>query len=333
MIAADIMKQGEKVSGAEWSMYLVGGTVKETGGRDLPPAIAGWMPVKVWLNVLAMEALPAFAGIGEAIVKNEGGMWQHFMKSTTAPTDPLPGRWGRVVGGAGTPEPNTVPVAGESLSTFQRMIVTRMLREEKSVVATREFVRAQLGPFFCEPPPFDLEGAYGDSSAQTPLIFITSPGADPIDYLLKLAKGKGKSGPGFKIISLGQGQGPIAEAMMIAARASGDWVCLQNCHLSVSWLPKLEALLEKLTGTGEHPDYRLWLTSLPSPAFPVAILQNGIKITQEPPKGIKANLMRTFLDMSEKDYDGSKRPVEFKKLLFGLAFYHAHVIERRKFGP
>ena len=91
-------------------------------------------------------------------------------------------------------------------------------------------------------------------------------------------------------------------------------------------------ILEQTTGQGEHPDYRLWLTSMASPAFPVAVLQNGVKITQEPPKGIKANLMRTFLDLAEKDYLDCAKPFEFKKMVFGVAFYHALCLERRKFG-
>jgi len=331
-MAADICKNADGISAAEWGFFLVGGGLKDAGGHHMPDSCKEWITPKQWLQLLALEALPPFSGLADTVAANAGDVWRSWMLSKTPATDALPGHWGRIVGGAGTDAPGEAPVVGQSLSPFQRLLLTRAAREEKSVIAVREFVRAYLGPFFCEPPPFDLEGSFEDSSAQTPIIFITSPGADPIDYLLKLAGEKGKAGPTFKIISLGQGQGPIAEAAMEGARRSGDWVCLQNCHLSVSWLPKLEVILEQTTGQGEHPDYRLWLTTMASPAFPVAVLQNGVKITQEPPKGIKANLNRTFLDLSDKEYLECAKPFEFKKLVFAVAFYHALCLERRKFG-
>jgi len=64
----------------------------------------------------------------------------------------------------------------------------------------------------------------------------------------------------------------------------GNWVFLANCHLSLSWMPQLDKLIEQLQVEEPHPDFRLWLSSSPHPKFPISILQSGIKMTTEPPK-------------------------------------------------
>ena len=64
----------------------------------------------------------------------------------------------------------------------------------------------------------------------------------------------------------------------------GNWVFLANCHLSLSWMPQLDKLVEQLQVEEPHPEFRLWLSSSPNPDFPISILQTGIKMTTEPPK-------------------------------------------------
>ena len=64
----------------------------------------------------------------------------------------------------------------------------------------------------------------------------------------------------FNSISLGQGQGPVAEALARGAIERGRWVFFQNCHLAPSWMPSLERMIEQIDPDKVHRDFRLWLT-------------------------------------------------------------------------
>ncbi|KAJ4461062.1 putative Dynein heavy chain 6; axonemal [Paratrimastix pyriformis] len=100
-------------------------------------------------------------------------------------------------------------------------------------------------------------------------------------------------------------------------------------------MPTLEALVEgfSLPDAQLHPDFRLWLTSLPSRDFPVSVLQAGIKLTNEPPRGLRVNLMRSFNHITPSQFAECTKTFPWRRLLFGLCFFHGVIQERRKFGP
>jgi len=43
-----------------------------------------------------------------------------------------------------------------------------------------------------------------------------------------------------------------------------------------------------------HDDFRLFITCESRNEFPLGLLQRAIKVTNEPPKGLKAGLFKTF---------------------------------------
>ena len=114
---------------------------------------------------------------------------------------------------------------------------------------------------------------------------------------------------------------------------------MQNCHLSKSFMPGLEKLLQKQNHADNlenvNEAFRLFLTSNPVDYFPVSILQNGMKLTNEPPKGIKANMTKTYEDFSEDKLEEVKvdKQEAWRKILLSLSLFHAVVQERKKFGP
>lgn len=114
----------------------------------------------------------------------------------------------------------------------------------------------------------------------------------------------------YDSISLGQGQGSIAEGHLHTGIIEGRWVFLQNCHLAVSWMIILEQLVTEIAEESEgiiHDDFRLFLSSMPSAAFPVSILQNSVKVTNEPPKGLKANIKRALHDLDEEYFEHHRK--------------------------
>ena len=221
----------------------------------------------------------------------------------------------------------------QKFKPFTKLLIIRCLRPDKLLNGFIEYVRISIGQFFTESPPATMEKLYADSDKHTPVIFVLSQGADPTISLMNFAHHMEWSEK-VTIISLGQGQGPRAQEELVQAKKSGKWLLLQNCHLAKSWMPSMEKLIQELPEDHTISNtFRLFLTSMPTDYFPVSVLQNGLKMTTEPPRGIKANLKSVYSELSEEQLSESSKPQAWKKLLFALSFFHACVQERRKFGP
>jgi len=310
LLCVAVAKQKGLIDGREWRFLLAGPTDTEISEPNPAPS---WVTEKVWIEIVNCARLPAFAGFDNAFVSNVEH-YRSYFESADAHRHKLDEKFDK------------------KLDSFQKLLITRCIRPDRFMLGVADYVAEQLGQRFIEPPPFDLAACYAESSVTSPLVFVLSSGADPMADLLKFA-GESKMSKRFDQVSLGQGQGPKAENLIKQAMEEGMWVCLQNCHLAESWMPKLDVLVETIDADAVHRDFRLWLTAMPSPAFPVAILQNGVKMTLEPPKGLKSNLVRSYARLADEYIDDCKDPGAHRKLLFSICLFHAVIQDRRKFGP
>nr|XP_037859690.1 dynein heavy chain 12, axonemal isoform X4 [Chlorocebus sabaeus] len=315
LLCANLLLARKEIEYQELMFLLTGGVSLKSAEKNPDPT---WLQDKSWEEICRASEFPAFRGLR-----------QHFCEHIY--------EWRKIYD---SKEPHNAKFPApmdKNLKQLQKIIILRCLRPDKITPAITNYVTDKLGKKFVEPPPFDLTKSYLDSNCTIPLIFVLSPGADPMASLLKFANDKSMSGNKFQAISLGQGQGPIAAKMIKAAIEEGTWVCLQNCHLAVSWMPMLEKICEDFTSETCNSSFRLWLTSYPSPKFPVTILQNGVKMTNEPPTGLRLNLLQSYLTDPVSDPEFFKgcrgKELAWEKLLFGVCFFHALVQERKKFGP
>ncbi|XP_067615922.1 dynein beta chain, ciliary [Eurosta solidaginis] len=247
-------------------------------------------------------------------------------------------RWKKLVESE-APEKEKFPQEWKNKTALQRLCMIRALRPDRMTYALADFIAEKLGNRYVENRAMVFAKSFGEASPSTPIFFILSPGVNPLKDVEALGKvmGFAMDIDNFHNVSLGQGQEVIAEAAMDMAAKNGHWVVLQNIHLVRKWLPVLEKKLE-FYAEGSHPDYRMFLSAEPasSPSahiIPQGILESSIKITNEPPTGMLANLHKALDNFTQETLEMSGKEAEFKAILFSLCYFHAVVAERRKFGP
>ncbi|EGV97391.1 Dynein heavy chain 11, axonemal [Cricetulus griseus] len=197
------------------------------------------------------------------------------------------------------PEKETLPQEWKKKSLVQKLIILRALRPDRMTYALRNFVEEKLGAKYVERTRLDLAKACEESNPATPVFFILSPGVDALKDLEVLGKRLGFTSDSGKFhnVSLGQGQELVAETALEKAATGGHWVILQ-----------------------EH-------------IIPQGLLENSIKITNEPPTGMLASLHAALCNFDQDTLEMCSKDQEFKSILFSLCYFHACVAGRLRFGP
>uniref|UniRef100_A0A8C5LC16 Dynein axonemal heavy chain 17 n=1 Tax=Jaculus jaculus TaxID=51337 RepID=A0A8C5LC16_JACJA len=240
-------------------------------------------------------------------------------------------RWKKLVESE-APEKEIFPKEWKNKTALQKLCMVRCMRPDRMTYAVKNFVEEKMGSKFVEGRSVEFSKSYEESSPSTPIFFILSPGVDPLKDVEALGKRLGFTIDNGKLhnVSLGQGQEVVAENALDVAAENGHWVILQ-----ARWRT-LDKKVERYS-TGSHPDYRVFISAEPAPSpeshiIPQGILENAIKITNEPPTGMHANLHKALDLFTQDTLEMCTKELEFKCILFALCYFHAVVAERRKFG-
>ncbi|XP_054702769.1 dynein axonemal heavy chain 9 isoform X1 [Grus americana] len=272
-----------------------------------------------WGGIKALSSMEEFRNLDRDI-EGSAKRWKKFIESQCPEKEKFPQEW-------------------KNKSALQRLCIMRAIRPDRMTYAVRDFVEENLGSKYVVGRSLDFATTFEESGPATPMFFILSPGVDPLKDVEKQGKKLGYTFNNRNLhnVSLGQGQEVVAEQALDLAAKEGHWVILQNIHLVAKWLSSLEKKLEQHS-EGSHRDFRVFISAEPAPSpdshiIPQGILENSIKITNEAPTGMHANLHKALDNFNQDTLEVCTRENEFKSILFALCYFHAVVAERRKFGP
>lgn len=224
------------------------------------------------------------------------------------------------------------PSVYSRMTAFQRVLLVQAIRPDRLESALTQFACEAMGVASLSPPALSLQRLHGEEThSKLPILFITTPGADPSQEIEEFAKAYAKERcPSMNLhqIAMGGGQNDDALRMVKDAARVGDWVCLKNLHLVISWVPLLEKEIKNLE---PHENFRCWLTTEPHAKFPPILLETSLKVTYEAPPGVKKNMLRTLESWSEQWF-GSGSAVR-SQVIFLCAHFHAIMQERRTYIP
>jgi len=74
----------------------------------------------------------------------------------------------------------------------------------------------------------------------------------------------------------------------------------------------------------------LFLSAAPDNKIPIGILDRSVKLTNEPPSGLKANMNRAWIFLGPKNFE--EKDPKLKSIIFALCYFHSCLIERQRFG-
>ena len=163
-----IMRQAGTLNTAQLDFFLKGNVALEKSPRKNPWPL--WMPEKGWEDLIELLTVDdKFSALADQLEGQER-VWRDWYDLEA-------------------PEQAEFPLGySESLDRFEQALLLRCFRPDRTFNMTKLYVSETLGGYYIKPPVLDTGNVFRQSSCNNPIIFILSPGADPLTDLQKLAK-------------------------------------------------------------------------------------------------------------------------------------------------
>jgi dynein heavy chain len=329
LVLFNILVTAGRLTPSEVTLFLKGGAALDINA--VKPKPVPWLTDTAWLNIVQLssdQGAVVFRSLQDDVLRDDA-KWKAWYNDNEPERQPIPGNY----------QPR---FEADPNGDFYRMLLVRSLREDRTILCVDDFITKMesidvagtklpcMGEKFTQPVTETIEMTYNDMSTTIPIVYLLSAGADPTDTVETYARKKKKH---ITCVSMGEGQEPVALRAINAATIEGMWVMLQNCHLGLPFMEGLEELLGKIkVNEATLPDFRLFITTEPNPKFPIGLLQLAVKVTCQPPSGLRAGLMRSYTVIVDQDRLERVETAQWRVLVYALCFQHSVVQERRKYG-
>ena len=103
------------------------------------------------------------------------------------------------------------------------------------LTSCQSWVAAAISPEASQPRPADLSRLLAIAGPATPPVIVKAAGTNALSAIQQQAAIQGAS---VKSLSLGNNAALLAEPTLTQCLVTGEWLCLQNCHLAPAWMPR-----------------------------------------------------------------------------------------------
>ena len=227
LVTMKILVAAGHLKSSDVTLFLRGGAALDINSVRRKPF--QWMSNEVWLNVVQLsESSKFYSNLIDSMSGNESNFnWRKWYDDNAPEQLPIPDYEQQLADHT-------------DIRPFLKLLLVRCLRVDRSILMCKDFIRntREMGASFVELVTDTIEMVYDDMKPEVPVIFLLSRGSDPTDGIIELCRKKKLPAPA--VISLGEGQEPVALKAINAGVVNGTWVLLQNCELDLGLMNEME---------------------------------------------------------------------------------------------